>query len=235
MHPFVEFLYRLVTADFSFPEMTGGIGWLVSDISASPHINAWWGGIKSAFAGIEAVIPFIILALALVILFVGKRLFLFIRCLAFFVFGFVIGVYLLAPYVLVVIPTLPTWFIGLIIGIVSAVLSRLLYIVLYAFVPGYVMFALFSGSTIPALDGMYIAGIIAAIVIIVLVFLLRKYVEMLGTAMLGGYMIALVLRGWYDFTAWSIFAGHAWLAMLIVVAIFAPIGFVVQFKTRKRY
>lgn len=230
-----DFFFRLITADFSFAEIGESFNWLMSDIAASPHISDWWGAIMSSIADFEMLIPIVLLALGALILFAGKRLFLFLRCLAFFIAGFVFGVWFVSPYVLMAIPTMPTWFVGLVIGIVAAVLSRILYVLLYAIVPTYLLYMLFSGSTIPAFDGMYYLGGIIALIGVISIFLLRKYIEMLGTAVLGGYIIAVVVRGLYDYTVWSIFGGNAWLGMLIFAAILTPIGFFVQFKTRKRY
>ena len=120
-------------------------------------------------------------------------------------------------------------------GVVSGVLSKLLYILFYAIVSGYSIYIVFCGGIIVPLAGNYVVALIAAVAAIVLAFILRKYIEMAGTAMLGGFGVATVVRSFYDFTTWYLFVGNEWLGMLILTLIVAILGMIVQFKTRERF
>ena len=222
----------------------GDIAFLVSEffnnMMADPHVavlkDIMWGYISF----LEPFLPFILIALYAVLACFGKKIFGILRFLAFFVVGFALGVYLLSPLVLSVIPTLPTWIIGVVVGIIAAVLSKLLYVIALAAAVGYSVYLVcFRGEILSALTsftaGNYIYSLAVAAVFIVLVFILRKYVEMVGTAMLGGFGIACVVRGFYDYTSLQPFVGIEWLGVLVVTLIFALVGFIVQFRTRSRY
>ena len=105
--------------------------------------------------------------------------------------------------------------------------------------PAEAVMVCFRGEILSALTsftaGNYIYSLAVAAVFIVLVFILRKYVEMVGTAMLGGFGIACVVRGFYDYTSLQPFVGIEWLGVLVVTLIFALVGFIVQIRTRSRY
>ena len=68
-----------------------------------------------------------------------------------------------------------------------------------------------------------------------LVFVLLKYVEILGTAVLGGYFSALCIKTMYDFTALEFLQGYETVAYYVVIGFIALLGFIFQFKTRRRY
>ena len=79
-------------------------------------------------------------------------------------------------------------------------------------------------------------SLISALVAIIIALLLKKYIEMIGTAALGSWLTVIVVsRHLYDFTAWQIFEGRAQLAIIIPTAVIALIGAAVQIKTRRRY
>lgn len=224
-----------ITGSYSFPEMYSGIAGLLSDVWANEHIRNWWGGLWNVLQYIEVAIPFFLLVFWLVVSLVGKRIFSVLRFTAFTIAGFMAGVCWLSPFVLMVIPMLPTWVIGLVTGVVAGVLSKLLYILLYAFVPGYAVYVLFCGGIIVPLEDNYVVAAVVAVVVIVLVFIFRKYIEMLGTSMLGCFGIACVIRGWHDYGSWPAFVGIEWLPVLILTLLLAAGAFVVQYKTRVRY
>lgn len=224
-----------IKGGFAFPDMYNAVVGFLSDMWANTHIQNLWGAVWDFVSHLGAAIPFILLGLWLVVTFLGKRLFSVLRFTAFFVTGFALGVYLLSPLVLNVIPVMPTWVIGVVTGVVAAVLSKLLYILLYALVPGYAVYTVFCGGYILPLTGNYVVALLVALVLVVGLFLLRKYVEMLGISLLGGYGVACVVRGLHDYTSWPAFVGREWLGVLIFTVIVGTVGFIVQYKTRDRY
>lgn len=208
--------------------------WASEPVSA---VKDWFFGL---IAPIWVAVPFILLAFYVLIALAGKRMYGVLRFLAFFLAGFLLGTYLLSPLVAKIIPQVPAFVTGILTGIIAAVLSKILYIIVMVVVAAYPVYtACISGTVIPVLTR-YSAGniwisLIAAAVAVLIVILLLKYVEMLGTAMLGGLGIAYVVKGWYDFTALELFGGKAWIPLLIVSGVVGIIGFIVQFRTRRRF
>lgn len=237
---FADLFEQLKNAAFNFGDIAYLISEFFANMMADPHVSLlkdiMWGYI----AFLEPFIPFILIALYAIVACFGKKIFGILRFLSFFVCGFALGVYLLSPLVLSVIPTLPTWIIGVVVGIIASVMSKLLYVLCLAAVSGYSVYLIcFRGDILPSLtsftagNAVYSLGIVA--IVLLLVFILRKYVEMVGTAMLGGFGIACVVRGLYDYTSLPTFVGREWLGVLVATLIFALIGLIVQIRTRSRY
>ena len=232
-----EFFIAVKDAAFGFQEIISAIVGFYNNLFADYNISQLFSGMQWHLRDVMQYIPIVLIILYSVVALVGKRIFGFIRCTAFVIAGFLIGIYTLSPLILEVMPFLPTWVIGMVTGIVAGVLSKALYFTALVVVSGYsayVLFVheLFAFGAAPG-DG-WIIGLVMAAVAITAVLLLRRYVEMIGTAMLGGFGIATVIRGWFDYTA-TIFVGIEWLGVLIVTLIFAILGFIVQWKTRERY
>lgn len=236
---FSEFFEVIKTASFGFEEIFTAISGFCDKLLHDFNISELFSGMWWHLRYVKPFVPVILFALWMVIAVAGKRLFGIIRFLAIFGIGFILGVYTLSPLVLEVLPTLPTWVIGLITGIVAGVLSKVVYLFALIVTVGYGTYVICYRGAIPFLSsltaGKEMVGLIAAIVLIVLSLVLLKYVEMLGTAMLGGYGMACIIRGWYDYTSLPVFVGREWLGVLILTVIFAVIGFFIQFKTRERY
>lgn len=232
---FIEFFDPIVKGSYSFAEIWDNITIFLTDMWENIHIQNLWGAIWNFISPLEVEIPFIILGVWLLVTFLGKRLFSVLRFSFFFISGFALGVYLVAPFVLEWMPLLPTWTVGAVTGLVAAVLSKLLYIVLYAVIPGYAAYLFVCGGFIVPLTGNYIVALLVALVAVVLLFIFRSYVETAGIALLGGYGVACVVRGLYDYTSWPMFAGMEWLGVLILTVLIGGIGFFVQYKSRERY
>ncbi len=234
---FMQFIDAVVNARFGFPEMFGGLATFFATLCADANILTIWDFLMQCISLLLPAMPFILLAFYIILGTLGKRLFSILRFLAFFVVGFALGVYFLAPLILVVIQALPPWVVGVVIGVIAAVLSKILYFVVLAVTVGYCGYVLmFQGLIIPGfMEGNYWVALLFAVVLTVLVLLFRKYVEMAGTSFLGGLGIAYVIRGWWDFTALDFLVGIEWLGILVVALVFAVLGFIVQFKTRVRY
>lgn len=232
---FAEIVDPIIKGSYSFAQIWDFILQFLADMWADVHIQNLWGEVWLFISYLGAAIPFVLLGIWLIVTFLGKRIFPVLRFCAFFIAGFALGVYLISPFVLTWIPGLPTWVIGVITGVAAAVLSKLIYLVLYAGVPAYATYLLFCGGIIVPLTGNYIVALLVALVVVVLMFIFRKYVETAGIALLGGYGVACVVRGMYDYTTWDVFVGKEWLGVLIFTIIVGAVGFFVQYKTRDRY
>ena len=231
----------------AFKDSSFGIGELfaafkdfIYHLYNSDHIIEMREIVWSFFGQFDRLLPLALFAVFAVITFFGKRIYPVLRFILFFIMGFGLGIYLLATPIVGMLPNMPVWLIGLAAGIVISVLSKFLYyptLALFIAAPVYTLFH--SGMGVAALssifEGNMIAAAVAAIAAVVLAFLVLKFAEMLLTAMLGGYGIAVVIKALFDYTAFGIFAGREWLGVLLVTLLFAIPGFIVQVRTRKRY
>ena len=190
-------------------------------------------------ASFAAYIPYIMMASMLLMAFFGKKLLPLIKFVSFFVGGFGLGVRFIHPLLADII-TMEAWISGLVVGILAALIYRLLYVIFFA---GAVFFGVYTacyaglGETLAGFEDnkafifMAVAG-----VAVILAFILRRFVETLGTSVLGGYVLAgLIAEHLYDYTSLEFLAGNEWIGTLVVTAVIALLGFVVQVKTRKRY
>ena len=75
-----------------------------------------------------------------------------------------------------------------------------------------------------------------ALVVLIICFIFIKYAEMLGTAILGGYLVSFIIRcAIFDYRTLEVLAGHPWLGAGVITAVIALPAFIVQYVTRKRY
>lgn len=237
---FGEFFSAVKEARFGFAELWQWITDLYYSITINADIAEVWSGIMRVLNPIYSVVPYLLIILSVAIAFFGKKMMPVIKFAAFFTLGFVLGVYYITP-LLNNILTIPPWICGLVIAIVSAVLYRFLYFAAYAVAVGYSVYIVcYSGFYLtPAVD--YTAGkslvcLVIALAAVVLTFILMKYVEMLGTSLLGGYLVALVVRGFiYEYRQLPFLQSTPWLGALIITLVIAIPGFIVQVKTRRRY
>lgn len=206
--------------------------------------------------GVYQFLPEIILiALGLVVLFFGKKILPLEKILAFFGVGFFVGYQVLAPWAAETIKFEMTPMIQVIIGCVVGVVCILLFKVLYFLA----VVGVFGGggfaATLLAIDkiealktavegtpnlNFIIAGVVALIVVLI-AFWLLKFIEMLGTSLIGAAVITFAALRIYNFAALVNIGSVAVAgitisyASLIVIAVLFLIGSIVQIKTRRLY
>ncbi len=211
----------------------------ISGMFKDPGIAPIMDMIYTAVNPVILYLPAAFIVLYTFMMIFGKKCFSFIRFLIFLYAGFILGTHLLSPIILPVIPQLPAWVVGLVVGIVAAVLSKFLYYAVYALIFAYPLYVVTAQYILPYFitveGGLLWISAAVAVVIAVLMFFVKKYVEMLGTSMLAGWGIAECVRIWWDFTAIEPFAARPWLPLLIVSGVVGIIGFIIQYKTRERY
>ena len=183
--------------------------------------------IESAFRDGASVMPAVLFIASLFLCIFGQRIFSVFRFSVFFAAGYLLGVYFLAPSVCAVIPSMTEAVIGVAVAVVCGVFSKLIYHVAYPIL--LVGFAcVLAGNTL----SLGVAGaIVASVIILVVGFLLRRYAEMLVTALFGAWGMCEAIRMYWDFSA---SAADPWLPILIVTLSIAAVGAFVQFKTRER-
>jgi hypothetical protein len=121
-------------------------------------------------------------------------------------------------------------------GILFVVLYRFIYIIFFTAVPLYAIYALGFGAlndlfaSLGDIRAYVFVGIGA--VLMIFAYIYRKYIEMAGTAALGGWVAANILVGEGGFLNGVAFlAENAW----ILFAVIAIIGLIVQVKTKRKY
>jgi len=237
---FSEFFTCVKEARFSFKYIWDAIVSLYYDITMNPDISAIWEAMMGSIQSIYKLVMTLLAVGCVIVALFGKKMIGFLKFLFFFVVGFALGTHLLTPVISEAVE-IPGWIVGTVVALVAAVLYRFLYIVLYSVTAGYGMYIL-------AYHGFYLQGesaysnakaiscLIAAVVIVVIAIIFKKYIEMLGTAALGGWLASWIFANFvYNFTTFPIFGGITWVAILVPAVIIAAIGAVVQIKTRRRY
>lgn len=210
------------------------------NLAADANIVGLWELFLGLIEPYMVYVPFVLIALCLLPALLGKRIFSFLRFLAFFGAGFILSVHLLTPLIEPFIPGLPAWVVGIITGLVAAVLSKFLYYIGYAVFAGYAVYIIiYKGMILPevmtfATGNMYVSLAFAAGAII-LAFLLRKYIEMMGTSLLGAWGIAETVRLWWNYPALDAFVGIEFIPVLVATLALGIIFFIIQFVTRVRY
>lgn len=184
------------------------------------------------------VLPiFAVLAiLSLIFAVVGRKLLPQAKFIAFFSVGFIFGVAYIAPLLFGDVTGIIPPIVGGLVGIVAAFLSKPLYIVLYIVAFAYSSYMIFmGGQLLPeslvsfTKDNMVMALVVVCITV-VLVFLLRRPIESIGTALLGGYLFSLCI----DKILCDVLSAEripaVSIAVMLLVAIF---GATKQFKSKK--
>lgn len=211
---------------------------ILDAVLAEPSIAPFKASYDAFIASISTFLPYVLIALCLIVGIFGKRLFGIIRVSLMFAVGFIASVYWCAPIVTKFVPSIPGYAVGIAFGILLAVLSRMIYDIVFAGVIGFDVYnicynALFLVEITSLTKNNGVASLIIAIALIIVALVLRKYMEMLVTSGIGGIGLAYAVKGIYDYTALlpldsdtsAIFAG-------VVVAV---VMFVIQFKNRIRY
>lgn len=221
---------------FGFGVLKEKVGEFRDTVIGNPDL----GFLKNLVDSLAGILPFIMIGVMLIMAFFGKKLLPLAKFIFFFVLGFDLGVVYINPLIDKIVD-IPSWVSGLILGILAAILYRLLYVLFFATAVFYSVFNVCYLGLGDALSGMgtmapYIFMGVAAVAVI-LAFVLRKYVEMLATAALGGYVIADLLgkHVFGNYAAISFLAGNEWIATLVIAVVIALPGFIVQVKTRRRY
>lgn len=244
----MEFINNLINAKFDF----AAIGVWFSELYASVTAHDGIASLISTAEGYINMVPAaavagILLVLSLIMAFFGKKLLGFMKFVTCFGVGYALGVYYLTAPIQGAFASIPSWVIGLVVGAVAALLCVLIYFLAYVVGFGYSVYLVLMGGyylpeTITSFTkGNWIVSLAAAAVVIVIALLLRKWIEMLGTAALGGYLAYLSIDSLLVATVGHGVAGFDFLApyelyvKLGVLALIGLVGFIVQVKTRRRW
>ena len=231
---FGAFFIGMKEAQFNFADIGEWISSVYSEVLANTTLVDIWNGGVSSLSGIAPYLLLIFLLGSLVIAFFGKKLATPIKFLTIFVLAFCLGTCYISPLLDPFI-VIPHWIMGLIVGAVAAVLYKFVYVVLVISTIGYsvymtvyradVLTSLFSENAVVALA---IAG-----VVLLLLFIFRKYTEMVGFAVFGAWLSALTLNALFNYTTWL--GDNGAILIWIFTAVISVPAIIVQFKMRKKF
>lgn len=237
---FSEFLVCVKEARFTFDVIWQWITSIFKAITENPDVQAVWNALASLIAPIYTSFIVIAIICCLLSVFFGRKIIGVIKFFVFFVLGFFLATHFLAP----VLPSgmhIPPWLIGLVVALIAAILSKFIYTLFYLIFFSYgtyamIFFVLLLNPAETYTDTKAIVCLVISIVVTILALVFRKYIEMLATSVLGSWAaVTLFVGNIYDFSAWQMFGGRAWVAILVVTAILSLLGFIVQVATRRRY
>ncbi len=222
-------------------------GWLLTQIQKGVDF----------LEGIYQYLPAIILiALGLVVLFFGKKILALEKILFFFGIGFFAGFQILTPMVagLIKLEVTPILQVvgGCVVGLIALLLFKVLYFLCVVAVFGGGAFAATVFVAFPKIEALaaaaeatpnldYIVGGAVALVAILIGFWLLKFFEMLATSIVGAVVVVAGVKKIYNFSqlinlgVLSVAGFYLGVTTLVVIAVLALIGWIVQIKTRRLY
>ncbi len=237
---FSDFIDHLIGARFSFESLWELIVDLYKAIASNSDVLSIWDALKNFASPILSAIPYILMALGLIVALFGKKMGGFLKFVGFFIVGFALGVHFLEPVIPSEVP-IPTWVIGIIVAIVAAILSKFLFVTTYSVAVLYSVYRLcyhgfFLDHQYDFSAGKAITALAVAAVILVLTLIFFKFVEMFLFSALGAWMVTSGFAvGIIDLGEISKLGSNSWILELSVIALIAILGFIFQVKTRRRY
>ena len=205
---------------------------VMNESSIAPFTAAY----NEFVASLGTVFPIAIIALSLIVGLFGRRLSDPIRFILLFAVGFVASVYWLAPLVTTFVPDIPAYAVGLTVGIFAAVMSRLIYNLVYVGCIGFDVYniclnGIFLVEITAMTKGNLAASVGVAVGVTIIALVLRKYLEMIITAAAGGIGIAFFAKQFFDYTA-MLGNMDPNTAMFVVGLVLAVPMFLFQYRNR---
>ena len=232
---------RLLNAEYSLTELVQkfkNIFKSVFEATETSDTAVLFDMAKGMLGQLLTFLPMVLLALCAIEVFFGKKLLGVQKFFVCFLGGLVFGAYFLDGVVSSFV-ALPDYVVGAVVGMIFAILYKLLYYIGYIGTFGYVTYLVcFSGAYLEMVTaytkGNLVFSAAAAGIVALVALILHKPIEMLGTSALGAYgIVSIVDKNFFDFGTVG-FASET-LIKLAVIAVITIVGFIVQFKTRKRY
>ncbi len=229
MKELLDLIYGFRAKEMDFNEFVGGLGAWFNDIGVG-------GPVMDTIA--KSWFPFFAFAMGALLLFYGRKWFGSLKFMAFASIGFVAGL-VFNPMLVGMLPFLEgkAWITGGLCAMILAVLNKLLFGVSYyclppvivfiiCYYPGYIPYDLPSAGVLPKC-------LFAAAGMLLIMIIIRRDFERIVTALGGSMLINYGVKRIYDYTA-SI-PDIAKYVDLTVIGILALIGFVYQYRRRRRY
>lgn len=207
---------------------------VLNEASIAPFV----GMFKEFYNSFEPAISIALAVICLIVGFFGRRLSGIVRVVLLFTVGFVASVYWLVPLIADSLPAVPGYAVGIACGIFIAVMSRFIYDAVYVGAIAFDVYnicfnALFFVELTSLTKGnlQLCLGITFAVVFIAL--LVRKYLEMIITAVGGGIGVAFFVERVFSYS--GMMGMDSMTAMLVVGGVLAVPMFIYQYYNRVIY
>ena len=230
---------RLINVEYDLPTFIDKLKYVFNSIfrTQGSDTRALIDMVKGMIGAYMAYVPIILIALCVIEVLFGKKFYGIQKFFICFLVGFMGGVYFIADIVAGFV-VVPDYIVGAAVGLVCAILYKLFYFIGYVGTFGYLAYMVCFLGMIPVVSAYTYQNLmfsaVAALVVVIITLILRNYVEMLGTAAVGAYILVRVVDKYYfDFA--TVGLASETMVKLAAVAVITLIGFIVQFKTRKRY
>lgn len=203
-----------------------------------PSIAPYYEIISGFLATFGLLLPVLAIVLSFVVGLYGRRLSGVIRVVLLFAIGFIASVHWLAPIVADYAPEIPALFVGLAAGCLVAVLSKMIYNLVYIGCIGFDVYnicfsALFFVEVTSLTQGNMYASLAVAAVAVLLALAVRKYLEMIITSAAGGLGVAFFMKSLFDYTVYLPY--EATVSILAVGVLVAVPLFIYQYRQRIYY
>lgn len=233
-----EFFAALVDGGVTFASVGEFFRSCLDNFNANEHLSGMWSAIRSFCDSLGIALPIILSALCITLMLCGKKLISVERFLFFTVLGYVVGVLLVSPLINTIF-ALPELVSGLVVAIVSAVLSKYLYHAFVMIAAGFSAFLLFYTDSVfasfPTQKQLVLCVVIAA-ACAVLVLIINKVAAMLITSACGSYLLTrVVVLFVVNYEAPDVMDGKGWILTVCISAVLTVVSFIIQYKTRTRY
>lgn len=182
------------------------LGSIFNSVLNEASIAPYAATAKEFIASLGVIFPIAIIALCLFVGLFGRRVSGLVRFLLLFAIGFFAAVHFVYPVICGVFPAVPGYAVGLAAGLLAAVLSKLIYNVAYIGVVGFAVYKicfdamLFEQLTAMTKGDMNVSLAVAAAAVII-ALILRKYLEMFITSLLGGLGVAFFVNNFFDYAS----------------------------------
>ena len=225
-------LQKFVNAEFAdFEALSTEMDNLYGQISGG--VDGLWGMIEGTINGfLPGAIFFVLAAFAVLELFWGKKTLGVLKFVAAFVFGYAVAVTFIPPMLAGIGVTIDTFILGVAVGLLAGLLQRPIYFLAYVLAIGYPVY-LFAMLNITA--GTMPVALVMAAGVVVVSLMLRKVIETAGLAVLGAHCLYLSIDGIMAGGLVTMLGETEPTIKLVIVAVLGLIGFVVQWKHRRRY
>lgn len=237
---FSDFISHLVGARFTFTYLWELLLWLFASLTADGEILGSNSDIINYLSGAMAYMPYILIGAGLIIALFGKKMGSFLKFVAFFGAGYVLGIHFLAP----VIPSevhIPAWVVGLVVAFVAAILSKFVFGLTVSLSILYSVYRLcyhgfFLDPESGVAMGKAVTALAVAAIVLIIALVLFKYIEMLLFATLGAYMVTAGFSwAFFDLGSVAALGANSWILEVAVIGVLALLAFAFQVKTRRRY
>ncbi|MBQ8689624.1 MAG: hypothetical protein IJ515_04595 [Clostridia bacterium] len=237
---FGEFFGALCRGEFGFTEVWRICVDIYTSFTKSEDMVNLWNTVMGLIDSFYVVVPYILIALSLVVAFFEQKLMPVLKFIGFFFLGFVCGVHFIGPLITPIVD-IPLWISGLVVGIVAAVIYRFLYFGAYGIAVAYCVYVLCytgfymrEGAEHTLAKSLVCLAIAIGAVIVAFIFI--KHVEIIGTSMLGAYLVSFIIRcNIWDFRTLDFLASTPWVGAAAITVVLAIPAAIVQYSMKTRY